>query len=108
MKPKATKKKKEPKVELNAMGVPKKVPPPEPVYTMTVTIGDVTLTGQGNSALKALEALQKPAKITTKVFVSLSDGERRVDKLFMPGPAKRLFYPQAQYIQARNLLFLLK
>lgn len=81
---------------------------PESNYEISITIGDTTITGKGATAHEALASIQKPEKITTKVFVSITDGDKVSKTMFMPLNAKRLFFPQAQYIQARNLLFLLK
>lgn len=99
-----------PEPKRNAMGRIIEEPTPEPVttYTIDITIGDTHLHGEGTSALEALESIQKPQKITTKVFVSLSDGTTTKDVMFMPTQAKRMFYPQAQYVFARNFTFLLK
>lgn len=115
--PKAHKKRGRPaKTQLNGMGRPKKeesvTPEQTPVekthYVIDITIGDTTLHGEGATAHEALAAVQRPSKITTKVFLSISDGTKRKDIMFMPLKAKRLFFPQAQYVQARNLLFLMK
>jgi len=104
---------KEPEVKLNGMGRPIKEPeielePEQPLYSISITIGDTTLEGQGKTAHEALASIKPPVKITTKTYISLSDGIHRKELMFMPDQAKKLFHPHAQYLFARNFAFLLK
>lgn len=89
----------EPKIELE---------PEQPLYSISITIGDTTLEGQGKTAQEALASIKPPVKITTKTFISLSDGVHTKELMFMPDQAKRLFHPHAQYLFGRNFTLLLK
>lgn len=85
-----------------------KAPEVKPKYTITVNLGDGERTGTGETVLEALQAVHKPVKIFTKTFVTITDGKRTKEMMFMPLRAKRLFYPHAQVYVARELEFLLK
>lgn len=105
--------KKKTEVKLNGMGRPIKEPvielePEQPLYSISITIGDTTLEGQGKTAHEALASIKPPVKITSKTFISLSDGIHTKELMFMPDQAKRLFHPHAQFLFARNFTYLLK
>lgn len=57
---------------------------------------------------EALASIPKPAKITGKTFLTVSQGKRKAQQLYMPVAAKRLFFPIAQPIIAKKLETLLK
>lgn len=105
------------KTEVNGMGrkiektesfAENKEPVPDSHYEISITIGDTTVTGKGTTPLEALESIKTPEKITTKVFISITDGTRTKDIMYMPEKAKIMFRPVARYLYARNLGFLLK
>lgn len=110
---KAPKKKPGRPKKVNAMGRKIEEPkveekPPEKTYEISITIGDTTVVGKGTTPLEALESIKTPDKITTKVFISITDGTRTKDIMYMPDKAKIMFRPTARYLYARNLGFLLK
>lgn len=82
--------------------------PEAPIYEITIQLGNEIYKGQGATAYEALKSIQKPTKITTKAIVSMTDGEKSMQKFFTAFNSKRLFYPLAQFTQARNLTALLK
>lgn len=78
-------------------------------YTLRVDFGDKKpVKSEGETVLEALTSLPKPRKITGKTLLSLTDGKRSAERLFMPTQAKRLFYPLAQQYLAKQLTTLLK
>jgi hypothetical protein len=91
------------KETLNKTRTPKKVK-----YSIVLTLGTEILKGTGDSLLEALTSITPPVKITTKCLVKATDGKKKLEKMLMPIQARRLFYPQAQFYQARMLTHLLK
>lgn len=83
------------------MAKPKKAK--APAFNITVKLGTNTLTGSGDTVLAALQAVPPPVKITTKVILTLTDGVKSCEKLYNIPRAKRLFYPMAQYLWAKQL-----
>lgn len=79
-----------------------------PRYKLSIRVGDAELKGEGANAYEALASVKRPQKITGKTFVKISDGKRNAERMFMPLAAKRLFYPLAQRILAKQLEYLLK
>ena len=76
--------------------------------SVSVTLGDKTFTGEGATVYEALRAVRKPTKITGKVFVTVTDGGRKLETMYMPPRAKRMFAPLAQYVFAKQFDFLMK
>lgn len=77
-------------------------------YTIKITQGSDTVEGKGATVLEALQAVTKPLKIVSKVFLEITDGTRKGGMMFMPTRAKRLFYPNAQVVLAKQLHYLMK
>lgn len=77
-------------------------------YTITIQLGENVVSGTGETILEALEGIKKPVKITTKMFINVTDGTRKAELMFMPAHAKRLFYPIAQLYFAEKFKVLLK
>jgi hypothetical protein len=78
-------------------------------FSISLKLGDKTYTSHGNTALDALISLPRPEKITGKGFLTITDGEKKKDMLFMPVRLKRLFYsPTFQAIQVKNLIIGMK
>lgn len=77
-------------------------------FEITIKIGNETYTGKGANALEALLSIKRPLKIMNKGIVTLKQGDKKKELLYMPAKMKQLFYPNAQVIQAKNLAFLLK
>lgn len=77
-------------------------------YSISITQGDKTYKGSGDSALEALKSVAKPLKIISKVFLTIKQGKRKAEMMFTPVRAKRLFYPNAQLYAAKQLEYLMK
>lgn len=77
-------------------------------YLLSITLGDLKLTGKGATMYEALTSIQRPVKITTKAFITVTQGSRKLEQMFMPQRAKRLFYPLAQSTFAKQFEFLLQ
>ena len=80
----------------------------EPKYSIVLTLGDKTIKATGATALEALQNLDKPLKIVTKGVVTLSEGKRTMSQLLNPVRCKRMFYPLAQVVFAKQFEYLLK
>ena len=78
---------------------PKKKKP----YLIQVKFGEEIVKGEGNTAYEALSSMKRPIKIVGKAFLTITDGKRKKDMMFMPTRAKRLFYPTAQIYIAKQL-----
>lgn len=81
----------------------KKKSPSKPKYSVTIKLGSTTLKGSGATALEALASVERPTKIVSKTFFSITDGIRKREMMLQPIRAKRLFYPIAQTILAKQL-----
>lgn len=77
-------------------------------YSLTLTLGNDVYSGTGATLLEALSSMPVPHKITTKAMLSITDGTRNAERMYMPVAAKRLFYPLAQKFLAKQLAYLLK
>lgn len=77
-------------------------------YKITVDFGSSTATGFGGTAYEALSNVKRPVKITSKVFLTLTHGKKKAEQWYLPQRAKRLFYPNAQLILAKQLELLLR
>ena len=86
----------------------KKEKPAKKIYTISITQDGKTTKGTGATALEALQAVVKPIKIVSKVFLTITDGTRKAEMMYMPVKAKRLFYPIAQVIVAKQFEYLMK
>ncbi len=79
-----------------------------PQFTITFTAGDQIYKGEGATILDALRAIPRPAKITTKGYVRVTDGTREKNLPLTVERAKRFFYPIAQTFVAKQLAYGLK
>ena len=61
--------------------------------------------GVGATALEALHALKPPVKITTKGVLTISVGDRKKEILLSVQRLKRLFYPNFQLVNVKNLVY---
>lgn len=77
-------------------------------FKVTIKLGDKEFTSSGETVYDALRALETPVKIVSKGFVCVEGNGKRVVKMLMPMQMKRLFWPLAQRVQAKNLEVLLK
>ncbi len=77
-------------------------------FTIDIKLGTEQLHGEGDSVLAALQSIPKPIKIITKGIITVTNGELRTERLMQPIQLKRLFYPIAQPLQAKYLVFGLK
>lgn len=74
-----------------------------PLFTITATFGDQLYKGTGATILEALKAVPRPAKITTKGMVQVTDGTRSKNLPLTVLRAKHFFYPIAQVFIAKQL-----
>lgn len=77
-------------------------------YILTITLGDDVLKGEGNTALQALKSIKQPVKIFTKGTIRLTYKDKKMEQTWLPFRIKRLFYPIAQSLLAKQLNLLLK
>lgn len=94
------------------MGNPKKSPKPAPseLFHITLNLGGNITTAQGATALAALQALPKPAKIMNKATIVMSYGGKKTERFFLPPRLHRIFYSSEtmQAIHAKQLAMGLK
>jgi len=79
-----------------------------PVYEISIDFGDQTVTAEGSTLLEALQSVKRPTKIVGKTFVSITNGDRSAELMYLPMKAKRLFFPNAQVYLAKQLGLLLR
>ena len=77
-------------------------------YYVSVRLGDKSFEGTGATLEEALASLPKKVKIVSKGFVSVTQGARTAEKMYQPMGIKRLFFPVARHVVAKELGFLLK
>lgn len=77
-------------------------------FKIVITLGEEKHRGQGVTVFEALKGIAKPVKITTKAFLTISQGDKTSNQVLMPVQTKRLFYPSAQLYLAKQLELLLK
>lgn len=80
---------------------------PKP-YRISLTLNGTTLTGEGTTALEALQQIKRPVKIVTKGKLTITNGETEREVMLMPVNLKRLFYPSAQSFLAKRFSFGMK
>lgn len=94
------------------MGKSKKSPKPAltELFHIELNLGGNVTHGEGATALAALQALPKPAKIMNKATMTISYGDKKTERFFLPPRLKRLFYSSEtmQAIQAKQLAMGLK
>ncbi len=77
-------------------------------FQFTLRVGDQVYESDGDTVLEALEGLQMPNKVFIKSFLTLTSGEKRVERMYMPSKLKALLYPVARSYSAKKFVFLLK
>jgi hypothetical protein len=73
-------------------------------FKISLTLGDKVYTGKGETALDALRAIERPAKIQTKGIFVVSQGKLKKQMLLTVPRLKRFFYPSAQPILIKQLV----
>ena len=74
-------------------------------FSITLTLGDTTVSGRGISMLEALQRLPKPAKMVSKGVVVLSNGTKTRTLVYTPFQVKRLFFPIATKFIAKQFSY---
>lgn len=70
----------------------------EPKWNFHLVMGTEVFTGEGATALEALQSIPKPVKIFNKGLLTITQGELK-KVMDMPVPRlRRMFYPSAQPI----------
>lgn len=62
------------------------------LYKITLTLGRAVYESTGPTLLDALTRLEHPRKIVGKGFLTISNGEKRVEQMMMPTRLKRMFW----------------
>lgn len=77
-------------------------------YKVTLTLGNETFVGSGETPLLALKAVPIPVKIFTKGLITMSSEGKMVSRMLMPFRLKRFFMPLSQAVQAKQFALLMK
>ena len=80
----------------------------KPPYFISLTFGNQVYEGSGATVLDALKSMPVPVKIVSKGLLKVTDGVKKFEQSWMPVRLKRLFYPNAQSLLAKQLSYLLK
>jgi hypothetical protein len=90
--------------------VAKKVKPKDlsSEYYVSVRLGDKSFEGAGSTLEDALASLPQKLKIVSKGFVAVSHEGKTTEKMYQSTGIKRLFFPMARHVVAKELTFLLK
>jgi len=82
--------------------------PAQDTFNLTLTVGEKVYTSSAPTIVEAIQTLPTPQKITLKSTLLIVHGNlRRSMNLSVP-QVKRLFYPLAQKVLAKQLAFGLK
>jgi hypothetical protein len=80
----------------------KEAPPEsEPQYTVSVQLGDKTISYSAESIAKALHDFPRPNKITTKGVLTVTGNGKKFSRLMMPQDMRRILWPVSSLIQAK-------
>lgn len=83
--------------------------PQTPLVTISLKANDQELTSSGATIFEALTKLPKPHKIMGKGFLTVTEGDKKKEELYMPARLRRLFFNRYFLgIQAKNLSIGLK
>lgn len=77
-------------------------------FVLTIKLADTTIKGKGATVIEALKSIEVPVKIFTKADIELTHGKKSMKQTWQPNKVKRLFYPIAQPLLAKQLEYLLK
>lgn len=77
-------------------------------YQISLALGDETFKGSGNTMLEALRSITPPVKVTTKGVIKATSGAKKMEATLVVPKVKRLFYPLAQTILAKQLDYLMR
>ena len=88
--------------------ISKSEPSSKKIYSISIMFGKDIFSGAGATALEALESTPRPVKIVSKGLIEMTDGTRTVVRMWQPAEIKRMFYPNAQRLFAKRLLYLMK
>lgn len=77
-------------------------------YLVSFTFGDKSIVGSGASMLEAIRSVPRPVKIFNKCVLRITDGNRKLERVFMPIKSKRFFYPNSQPFLAKYMESLLR
>jgi len=77
-------------------------------YHLKITLGSNVFEGKGATALEALKSITPPVKIFTKGDIELKYGKMSMKQTWLPNKIKRLFFPLAQNIITKQLIYLLR
>lgn len=94
-----------PKVEMKIESKPESK---KKLFTITIGLGNVTLKGEGETALIALKAIEAPVKIFTKGYIELNYNGKSMNATWNPVKVRNLFRKISQPILAKQFEYLLR
>lgn len=77
-------------------------------FLIKIEMGGTVMKGEGADVLEALRSIPPPFKIMNKGVLTMTYGEKKLQRLFLPIRLRRLFYPTAQPLMAKQLAVGLK
>lgn len=90
------------------MARPKKIKVEKKPYLVSLALGDKVFEGSGGTVVEALRSMPVPVKIVSKGLLKLTDGTKKMERMWQPAKLKRLFYPLAQPVLAKQLNYLMR
>ena len=94
------------------VGRPKKivlvVPGKQEDFTISLKLGNDIVQSRGETLLDALTKLPKPQKIRLRGLLTITSGEKKLERMLNVPQIKRLFYSVARFYQAKILSSYLK
>ena len=85
-----------------------KSPIEKPAFTLTMRHGSEEYTASGATILEVLEKIKQPPKIVDKTFIKLTNGSRKLETMYFPMQARRMFYPLTRSLISKQFSLLLK
>lgn len=73
-----------------------------------IVFADKTLRGNGENMLEAIESIPVPIKVFLKGTIKITQGDKSLERTWMPKRIRRLFRPLSQSTVAKELTYLLK
>ena len=75
----------------------------QPQYTVSVKLGDKTISYSAATLAKALHDFPRPNKITTKGILTVEGNGKKFSRLMMPADLRRTLWPVSSVIHAKIL-----
>jgi hypothetical protein len=78
------------------------------IFKIKITLANVVLKGEGETALIALRTIEPPVKIFTKGLIELSYEGKKMEQIWNPSKVRNLFRKITQPILAKQFTYLLR